>query len=170
MNNEPVAYGLIKNGVCIETTHLKNVAMNSVFMDKEYVPLYTHPAPLEPKVKRACKKCIEQQAEIEALKERLRPCQPLCKPSVCDCFPVKQTYRETHEGFSTVIETTHLAKELNAGGEPVKNANYWKKQHDGLLMKLNISAIKIAELEKDLALKTRERECLNTLRWFMKNG
>jgi len=28
----------------------------------------------------------KQQAEIEALKERLRPCQPLCKPSVCICL------------------------------------------------------------------------------------
>ena len=28
----------------------------------------------------------QQQAEIEALKERLRPCQPLCKPSVCICL------------------------------------------------------------------------------------
>jgi plasmid maintenance system antidote protein VapI len=27
-----------------------------------------------------------QQAEIAALKERLRPCQPLCKPSVCICL------------------------------------------------------------------------------------
>jgi hypothetical protein len=45
---------------------------------------------------------------------------------------------------------THPAQELNAGGEPVKNATYWKRQHDGLLMKLNTSAIKISELEKDL--------------------
>jgi hypothetical protein len=28
----------------------------------------------------------QQQAEIAALKERLRPCQPLCKPSVCICL------------------------------------------------------------------------------------
>jgi len=28
----------------------------------------------------------QQQAQIEALKERLRPCQPLCKPSVCICL------------------------------------------------------------------------------------
>jgi hypothetical protein len=33
---------------------------------------YTHPVKeLEPKIKRACKKCIEQQAEIEALKAKL---------------------------------------------------------------------------------------------------
>ena len=31
-------------------------------------------------------KCASQQAEIETLKERLRPCQPLCKPSVCICL------------------------------------------------------------------------------------
>ena len=33
-------------------------------------------------------------------------------------------------------------KELNAGGEPVKNATYWKRQHDKL-------ADRIAELEKE---------------------
>lgn len=32
--------------------------------------------------------------------------------------------------------------ELNAGGEPVKNATYWKRQHDKL-------ADRIAELEEE---------------------
>lgn len=47
-------------------------------------------------------------------------------------------------------------KELNAGGEQVKNATYWKRQHDNLLMKLNTCAIKVSELEKKLDTRTRE--------------
>lgn len=47
-------------------------------------------------------------------------------------------------------------KELNAGGEQVKNATYWKRQHDNLLMKLNTCAIKVSELEKKLDIRTRE--------------
>ena len=45
-------------------------------------------------------------------------------------------------------EQLHPVKELNDGGEPVKNATYWKRQHDNLLMKLNTCAIKVSELEK----------------------
>jgi uncharacterized coiled-coil protein SlyX len=40
----------------------------------------------------------QQQAEITALKERLRPCNPLCKPSVCDCRPLNQTYDPKKHG------------------------------------------------------------------------
>jgi hypothetical protein len=40
----------------------------------------------------------KQQAEITALKERLRPCNPLCKPSVCDCRPLNQTYDPKKHG------------------------------------------------------------------------
>lgn len=51
---------------------------------------------------------------------------------------------------------THPVKELNDGGEPVKNATYWKRQHDNLLMKLNTCAVKLSELEKKLDTRTRE--------------
>lgn len=47
-------------------------------------------------------------------------------------------------------------KELNDGGEPVKNATYWKRQHDNLLMQLKTCAIKVSELEKKLDIRTRE--------------
>ena len=51
---------------------------------------------------------------------------------------------------------TNPVKELNDAGEPVKNATYWKRQHDNLLMKLNTCAIKVSELEKQLDIRTRE--------------
>ena len=51
---------------------------------------------------------------------------------------------------------THPVKELNNGGELVKNATYWKRQHDNLLMKLNTCAVKLSELEKQLDTRTRE--------------
>jgi len=53
---------------------------------------------------------------------------------------------------------TNTSQELNAGGEPVKNATYWKRQHDRLLISLNVSAIKIAELEKELAILRKAQE------------
>lgn len=47
--------------------------------------------------------------------------------------------------------------ELNAGGEPVKNATYWKRQHDKL-------ADRIAELEKQLNLhKNAHHKCVEIL-------
>ena len=40
--------------------------------DAKSVPLYTHPVKeLKPKIRRACKKCIEQQAEIDFLKKEI---------------------------------------------------------------------------------------------------
>ena len=42
-----------------------------------------------------------------------------------------------------IDETGCGCVELNAGGEPVKNATYWKRQYDKL-------ADRIAELEKQL--------------------
>ena len=53
MSNEPVSQYKAITNTKIEPT----------------VVSYTHPVKeLEPKIRRACKKCIEQQAEIEALK------------------------------------------------------------------------------------------------------
>ena len=90
----------------------------------------------------------------------------------------KNTGKPTMEGF---IQTdydiplyTHPAQELNAGGEPVKNATYWKKQHDRLLMQLNVSAIKITELEKEskrtkFAWNLAENE-LETLKYEKSSG
>ena len=62
------------------------------------------------------------------------------------------------QGYKWFPLYTHPAQELNDGGEPVKNATYWKRQHDRLLINLNVSAIKIAELEKELAILRKAQE------------
>ena len=70
MNNKPVAWGMTwKDG---EIYDVISPAQHAKEEGDYTVPLYTHPVKeLKPKIRRACKKCIEQQAEIDFLKKEI---------------------------------------------------------------------------------------------------
>ena len=70
MKNKPVAWGMTwKDG---EIYDVISPAQHAKEEGDYTVPLYTHPVKeLKPKIRRACKKCIEQQAEIDFLKKEI---------------------------------------------------------------------------------------------------
>ena len=76
MNNEPVAWMQHH----YETGKVTKFSPVKVWEDD--IPLYLHPA-----------KEQELLAEIEGLKKDLKyftsPCDPLCKPNICDCYKAR---------------------------------------------------------------------------------
>jgi hypothetical protein len=87
--------------------------------------------------KQAATMLRQQQAEIEALKQQL----------VTTSSKAKLNYNKGHEdgrqlgikqeramwelaASTQEIMDTHPVKELNNGGEPIKNATYWKRQYN----------------------------------------
>jgi hypothetical protein len=120
MNNEPVAWMLLRDEVCVELTEwFGDMRGWEDFLgdNEKIIPLYTHPV------------------------------NPKYDP---------ETGEPLIDGYPLFSGLSHPVKELNDGGEPVKNATYWKRQHDNLLMKLNTCAVKLSELEKKLDTRTRE--------------
>ena len=75
MNNEPYGWHCFIGKGKEEQDFLfingKGASKPDASWDK-VIPLYTHPVKeLEPKIRRACKKCIEQQSEIDFLKKEI---------------------------------------------------------------------------------------------------
>ena len=123
MNNEPVAW----------MDYLEHSDVYDLNVSGRGIPLYTHPHP--DNLGLALSIIDQQKLEIEALK----------------AHPVKEQYKFgvdwskdgnavtvlkiCEDGVAEVVfmdyqEATHPAKELNDGGEPVKNATYWKRQYN----------------------------------------
>ena len=115
MNNEPVAWIFEPHlESAMKMPHLCRVTPTKERED--YVPLYTHPA--EPKELTVPKNSQDWKGMDGAT-----------------AFWLVERHSNHWDDARLMMEewlkaNTHPVKELNAGGEPVKNSTYWKRQYN----------------------------------------
>ena len=164
---QPVAWAYIKDGEFWDAIHPDEHAQ----AEGSYtIPLYTHPVKEQSNLVNVVKDHIEdlvrcvklfRSYEMDNTADEMEVAIKALEDAI-EAHPVKEltniVVASATCSCGKVMEVTNLqpVKELNDGGEPVKNATYWKRQHDNLLMKLNTCAIKASELEKKLDIRTRE--------------